>query len=151
MSKPPKPPQKRIRSSSRPTKPRVDLKPSEALIEAWRPIEAACVAQILGTDANSKNLWEKPFVTVNFGEEFSSVPKYFPSNDHGRDGSGRVTLRAETLLLWLYVERLSEYTPAMLFKRRGKVLSKQMEINCLLDNLMLDMELEEVLECNSVI
>lgn len=123
---------KRLRSNSVPVKPRVDLKPSKALIAAWKPIEAACIAGILGTKANSENGGDRAFVAINFGELFSDIPIGFPCNDHTRDG-GRVRLRAETILIWMYVQRLTEYTPAKLFGHRKSLLNKTSEIDRLVD------------------
>ena len=131
---------KRLRSNSVPVKPRVDLKPSEALMTAWKPIEAACVAGILGTTANTDNGGDRAFVAINFGDSFSDIPDGFPYNSHNEDG-GRVRLRAETILLWMYVQRLTEYTPAILFRRRRSLLNKTMEIS-----KILDIDLEDMVE-----
>jgi hypothetical protein len=99
--------------------------PTKATLKRWKPIFDACCKAVL----TNETLHAQPIknkIRINWGPK--GAPEGFPG--HGRNVGGSREYNAETVLLWMYENKLSPYNPSMLYRSR---LSLMHSINKLLD------------------
>lgn len=93
--------------------------PSKRALKRWQPILEVCCRAVL-TNEPLNTLPIKNKVRIKFSSK-RAIPKGFPLGRYVDENV--LEYNAELVLLWMYENKLSPYSPNMLYKERQKFLA----------------------------
>jgi len=102
---------------------RVTKIPSKAAISKWKPLTDACIAAILASPSRKQNKAYKTRIILKNAKNWKA-PDNFPIGriEKKLDNYEWRSYTHMALLVWLYENRYSEYSPTMLFRARQGVM-----------------------------